>query len=65
MNCGVGCIPGSDPTLLQLWHRPAATAWIGALAWEFPYATGGHEKTKDTQKDLPCVPRSPKIILLF
>ena len=26
--------------LLWLWSRPAATALIGPLAWELPYATG-------------------------
>ena len=27
------------PALLWLWCRPAATALIGSLAWELPYAT--------------------------
>ena len=40
-----GSIPGlaqrvKDPALLWLWCRPAATALIGPLAWEPPYATG-------------------------
>ena len=39
MSCGVGCRRGSDPTLLHLWCRPGATAPIGPLAWEPPYAT--------------------------
>ena len=38
MSCGVGCRCGSDPTLLWLWRRPAATAPIRTLAWEPPYA---------------------------
>ena len=38
MSCGVGCRRGSDPALLWLWHRPAATAPIRSLAWEPPYA---------------------------
>ena len=38
MSCGVGCRRGSDPALLWLWHRPAATAPIRPLAWERPYA---------------------------
>ena len=38
-------IPGlaqwvKDPALLWLWHRPVATAPIGSLAWEPPYAAG-------------------------
>ena len=46
MNCGVGRRRGSDPTLLWLWHRPVATAPIGTLAWEPPYATGVALKSK-------------------
>ena len=38
MNCGVGRRHGLDPELLWLWCRPAATALIGPLAWEPPYA---------------------------
>ena len=40
VNCGVGCRPISDLPLLQLWLRPVATAPIGPLAWEPPYAVG-------------------------
>ena len=40
MSCGVGCRCGSDPALLWLWYRPAATVLIWPLAWEPPYATG-------------------------
>ena len=40
MSCGVGLRHGLDLALLWLWHRPAATALIGPLAWEPPYATG-------------------------
>ena len=40
MSCGVGCRCGSDPTLLWLWRRPAATALIRPLAWEPPHAAG-------------------------
>ena len=40
-----GLIPGlaqwvKDPSLLWLWCRLAATALIGPLAWEPPYAMG-------------------------
>ena len=40
MSCGVGRRLCSDPVLLWLWRRPAATAPILRLAWEPPYATG-------------------------
>ena len=40
MSCSVGCRRGSDPKLLWLWHRLVATAPIGPLAWEPPYAAG-------------------------
>ena len=38
MRCGVGQRYGSDPALLCLWRRPAATAPIRLLAWEPPHA---------------------------
>ena len=40
MSCGEGCRCGSEPTLLWLWHRLAATAPNGPQAWEPPYAMG-------------------------
>ena len=40
MSCGVGPRCGSDPALLWLWRRPAATAPIRPRAWEPPYAEG-------------------------
>ena len=47
MSCGIGRRHGSDPELLLLWQRLAATAPIGPLAWEPPYAAGaGLEKAK-------------------
>ena len=50
MSCGVGRRCGSDPALLQLWHRPAATAPIRPLAWEPPYVAGAApEKAKNKQ----------------
>ena len=49
MSCGVGCRNSSDPMLLWLWHRPAAVAPIGPLAWESPYATGVAPKSKNKQ----------------
>ena len=38
MSCGIGHRHNSDPTLLWHWCRLAATALIGPLAWEPPYA---------------------------
>ena len=38
MSCGVGCRCSWDPTLLWLWRRLEATALIGPLAWDPPYA---------------------------
>ena len=35
MSSGVGHRRGSDPALLQLWHRPAAEARIQPLAQNF------------------------------
>ena len=40
-----------DPALLWLWHRPEATAPIGPLAWEPPYAMGVALKRQKTEKD--------------
>ena len=53
MSCGVGCSHGSDPVLLWLWCRLAATALIRPLAWEPPYALGAAlQKAKThTQKN--------------
>ena len=55
MSCDVGCRRGSDPTLLWLWHRPAAAAPIRLLAWELPYASGAALKKKKKKK--PCLRR--------
>ena len=50
MSCGVGRRCGLDPSLLWLWFRPVATALIGHLAWEPPYATGAALKIQKDQK---------------
>ena len=50
MNGGVGCRRGLDLKLLCLWHRPAATAPIGPLAWEPPYATDAALKRQKEKK---------------
>ena len=53
MSCGVGCRRGSDPVLLSLWCRLAATAPIRPLAWEPPYAVGAAQEMakKDKKKE--------------
>ena len=38
------------PALLWLWHKPAAAAPTGPLAWEIPYALGSTLKKKDKKK---------------
>ena len=61
MSCGVDCRRGSDPTLLGLWRRPVATAPIGPLAWELPYAAEaalGEKKEKKRKKKA-----EPKILV--
>ena len=45
MSCDVGHRPGSHSVLLWLWYRLVATAPIGPLAWEPPYAMGVVLKT--------------------
>ena len=46
MSYGVGHRLSSDLALLWLWHRPAAVAQIGPLAWELPHAMGAALKSK-------------------
>ena len=51
MSCGIGHSRGSNLALLWLWCRQEATAPIGPLAWEPPYAAGvAIEKDKDKKK---------------
>ena len=54
MSCGAGRKCSSDPMLLWLWHKLAATAPIGPLAWEPPYGAGAAQengkKTKNQNK---------------
>ena len=50
MSCGVGHRRGSNPEVLWLWHRLAATAPIRPLAWEPPYASGAAQKKAKRQK---------------
>ena len=50
MSCGVGRRRGSDPMLLWLWCRPEATAPLGPLAWESPYATSAALKKRKKER---------------
>ena len=50
MSCGVGRRRGSDPALLWLWCRPAATTLIRPLAWDPPYAMGVALKRQKIKK---------------
>ena len=51
MSCGADCRCGSDPVLLWLWRRPAATAPIRPLAWDPSYVAGsGPRKDKKERK---------------
>ena len=57
-SCGIGHRRGSDPELLWLWRRLVATAPIGPLAWEPPYASGAALKiTKKKTKVHLSLPR--------
>ena len=64
MSCGVSHRCGSDPELLWLWGRLVATALIGLLAWEPPYATCVDLKRQKKRKEnedntdgkINCVP---------
>ena len=46
----VGQRRGSDLAWLWLWCRPVATALIGPLAWEPPYARGVALKKKNRKE---------------
>ena len=57
MSRGVGRRYGSDPVLLWLWCRLAATALIQCLAWELPHAMSmalkrQKKKKKKAERDL-------------
>ena len=66
MSCGVGRRCGSDPKLLWLWHRPAATAPIRPLAWEPAYATGvALEKTKKGKRKKETQKRVKREIMKY
>ena len=61
MRCGVGHRCGSDPALLWLWHRLAATAPINPLAWEPPYAMRAAKEMAKRQKKKKIDPRERSV----
>ena len=68
MSYGVGRRRGLDPVLLWPWCRLVATATIGPLAWEPPYAMGvAVEKAKRQKKNSGWPPwlhiRTPRELL--
>ena len=42
-----------------LWHKLAAVAPVGPLAWESPYATGAALKLKTKRKEKEKIQESP------
>ena len=55
MSSGVGHRRSSDPVLLWLWSRLAATAPIQPLAWKLPYAAGTALKSqKKKEEEATC-----------
>ena len=64
MSCGVGCRRGSDPELLWLWHRLAATAPIRPLAWEPPYAAGAAQEIAKRQKIKKKIEKTYIVLLI-
>ena len=60
MSYGVHCRRDLDPALLWLWHRLAAVALIGPLAWETPYAAGVALKSKGKKKKTHAIPNDVK-----
>ena len=51
MSCSIGRRHGTDPSLLWLWCRPAATALIQPLDWDPPYASGTALKRQRKKKE--------------
>ena len=63
LECGVGRRGESDPVLLWLWRRPAATARIRLLAWEPPYAAGVARKKQTNKQKRPKKQKRKEILL--
>ena len=58
MSCRVGHRHSLDATLMWLWCRRAAAAWIGHIAWELPYVMGValKKKKKGITRPSPNIP---------
>jgi len=64
VSCGVGRRQGSNPKLLWLWCRQAATAPIQLLAWETSVCHGcGPKKKKERKKGYSIPFFSPSQII--
>ena len=53
-----------ESTLLGLWHRLAATALIGPLAWEPPYAASAALKSTHTHTPVPWWPGGLELVIV-
>ena len=53
MSHGIDHRHGLDPALLWLCCRPAATALLGPLAWEPPYAKGAALRKQTNKRTIP------------
>ena len=66
MSCGTSCRCDSDPALLCLWHRPAATAPVQPLVKNTPYAVRVALKSKNkTHKQNKTNKQKHKVIQDF
>ena len=65
MSCGAGHRCGLDPVLLWLWRGPVATALIGSLAWETPYAADAALERDKEKKNASFYKAMSKIIRIL
>ena len=62
MSCGIDHRCGLDLALLWLWRRLVATALIGPLAWEPPYALGVVLERPKKKKKVILIPEWPECV---
>ena len=65
MSYSVGYRHGSHPALLWLWGGLVATALIGPLAWEPPYAAGAAQEIAKKDKKKKKKKNSSEEIMYF